>query len=467
MLVMMLYRKNRVTKIILIVFLPAIVMTVFLFVSPVANNKRYFLPMIYCVPILFAYCLYNGELDEKKSITYNSSMKRKLRDFVSAALLPLKALYGWVFFHIYWTKPLEDKVVFSCFSGKRYGDSPKYISIKLHETHPEVKQVWLYEKQKLKGLPKYIKQEERHSKKALKELATAKVWVNSHYQPCWMLKRKKGQFFIQTWHGGIGFKKIGLDAVHKIPFVELVNLKSNAKKVDIWVTDSDWSVNVHRKANNYKGNFLKSGLPRTEFLVKDEKVAKTRVQNFYGIEKNKKIALYVPTMRYNPGQNDFMIDVDGVLDSLKKSFGGDWVFMIRLHPANQNIQKQIINLYKDVYNGMEYDDVQDLIAGADACISDYSSAVFDSAILRHPTFCFAFDKEKYEGKERGFYQKPEDLPFPVAKDNDELCKVIAKFDKKKYKKELDEYFEKVGLYDEKDSTRKVVDLIETKLIGLK
>ena len=30
----------------------------FLFVSPVANNKRYFLPIVYCAPLLFTYFMY-------------------------------------------------------------------------------------------------------------------------------------------------------------------------------------------------------------------------------------------------------------------------------------------------------------------------------------------------------------------------------------------------------------------------
>lgn len=388
---------------------------------------------------------------------------KKLRDFISMVLSPLKMVYGWLVFRFYWFLPLEKKVVFSCFSGKRYGDSPKYISLMLHEQYPDIQQVWIYNEKKLAGLPKYARQVKRRTLRMMKELATAKVWVDSHYQPCWVFKRKSGQFFIQTWHGGIGLKKIGLEAEHKVSVVELLRMNDTAKKTDIWVTDSEWSVRVHRQANNYKGDFLKIGLPKTDFMIRNEKKSKERVHDFYKISDNKRIVLYAPTMRKIIRKDDFDIKVQEIRDALSKRFGGEWIFIVRLHPVNQDIQKKIIELNEGVYDGLKYGDMQDMIASADVFISDYSSAIFDSAILKHPTFCFAFDEERYCGKERGFYQKPEDLPFPIARTEEELCEEIEKFDEEKYKKDLGKYFSKVGLFDSKGSTEKVVKIIAEKM----
>lgn len=389
----------------------------------------------------------------------------KLRDYISVLLSPLKIVYGWLVFHFYFRLPLEKKVVFSCFSGKRYGDSPKYVSEMLHEKHPDIKQIWIYNKNKLVGVPKYVHQVKRHSLEMMRELATAKVWVDSHYQPCWVFKRKDGQFFIQTWHGGIGFKKIGLEAEHKVSFVERMRMKDTAKKVDVWVTDSDWSVRVHREANNYKGKFLKIGLPKIDFMIKNKDKSKERVHDFYKIPNNKKIVFYAPTMRKIIKKGDFDIKVQEILDSLARRFGGDWIFILRMHPVNQDIQKKIIELNAGVYDGLKYGDMQDMIAAADVFISDYSSAVFDSAILEHPTFCFAFDEDRYCGKERGFYQKPEDLPFPIARTEEELCKEIEKFDEKVYKRELKNYYDSVGLFEPNGSTEKVVEIIAEKMYG--
>ncbi|MBR3169303.1 CDP-glycerol glycerophosphotransferase family protein [Candidatus Saccharibacteria bacterium] len=382
---------------------------------------------------------------------------KKLRDFVSMILSPLKVIYGWIIFHIYWFLPLENKVVFSCFSGKRYGDSPKYISMMLHEKHPEIKQVWIYDKKKLVGLPKYIRQVKRHSREMMKELATSKVWVDSHYQPCWVFKRKNGQFFLETWHGGLGFKKIGFETKEKIPMVELARLRHTSKAVDLWLSNSDWLSNAFRNGNRYEGEILKIGLPKMAFLIKNEKDSRKKVREFYGLNEDSKLVVYAPTMRKNPKETDFDIDVKSVLGALEEKMGGDFKMAIRLHPVNEAECKNI-EFGGDVLKGNAYSDMQELIAAADVFISDYSSAMFDSAILRHPTFCFAFDEDEYE-KERGFCVKLKDLPFPIARNNEELIREIEEFDKKEYEKKLDQYFEKVGLNEQKDSTEKVVAII--------
>lgn len=376
-------------------------------------------------------------------------------------LSPLKVFYGWVFFHIYWFLPLEKKAVFSCFSGKRYGDSPKYISMMLHEKHPEIKQIWIYDKKRLEGLPNYIQQVKRHSLKMMKELATAKVWVDSHYQPCWIFKRKSGQFFLETWHGGLGFKKIGFETQEKIPLVELARLKHTAKKVDLWLSNSDWLTNAFRKGNRYEGKILKSGLPKMAFLMKNEKESRKKVRDFYKLKDDVKLVVYAPTMRKKPKETDFDIDAKNVLNALKEKNGGKWKMAIRLHPVNEAECKNI-EFGGDVLKGNVYGDMQELIAAADVFISDYSSAMFDSAILRHPTFCFAFDENEYE-EERGFCVKLKELPFPVARNNEELLNEIKSFDRKAYEKKLDQYFEKVGLNEPKDSTEKVVEIIEKEL----
>ena len=386
---------------------------------------------------------------------------KKLRDFVSMVLSPLKVIYGWIVFHFYWLYPLENKVVFSCFSGKRYGDSPKYISIMLHEKNPEIKQIWVYDKRKLKGLPKYVKQVRRHSREMMKEFATAKVWVDSHYQPAWIFKRKKGQFFIETWHGGLGFKKIGYETQEKISMVELARLKHTSKVVDVWLSNSDWLSNAFRKGNRYEGKIIKNGLPKMAFLIKNEKASREKVRDFYKLKEGTKLVVYAPTMRKHPKETDFNIDVEGVIDALGQKFGGDFKMAIRIHPVNE-AECKAIKEASDALDGNAYLDMQELIAATDVFISDYSSAMFDSAILRHPTFCFAFDEDEYE-EERGFCVKLKDLPFPIAKNNEELMRKIKDFNKKQYEKDLDQYFDKVGLNEQEDSTEKAVEMIVEKI----
>ena len=46
---------------------------------------------------------------------------------------------------------------------------------------------------------------------SLYHLSTAKIWIDNCRKSPYITKRKK-QYYIQTWHGAIGFKKIEKEA---------------------------------------------------------------------------------------------------------------------------------------------------------------------------------------------------------------------------------------------------------------
>ena len=55
--------------------------------------------------------------------------------------------------------------------------------------------------------------------------------------------------------------------------------------------------------------------------------------------------------------------------------------------------------------------------------------------------------------------KLDELPFLVARNNDELYNNIISFDNDIYCKKLDEYFTKVGLVKDGHATEKIVKMI--------
>ena len=107
------------------------------------------------------------------------------------------------------------KVVFSCFQGRNYGDNPRYISERLHERCPEAKIVWLFRPDTMAKvrdrLPDYVVPVSMKSFRAYAELATARVWVDNYTKNNLLTWDPKKQFYIQTWHGDRGFKRVGFD----------------------------------------------------------------------------------------------------------------------------------------------------------------------------------------------------------------------------------------------------------------
>jgi CDP-glycerol glycerophosphotransferase len=71
---------------------------------------------------------------------------------------------------------------------------------------------------------------------------------------------------------------------------------------------------------------------------------------------------------------------------------------------------------------------------------------------------YAKDYDAYL-KERNFYIKFEELPFPLAKTNDELLHNIAHFNNALYKTELEKFKNRIGIIDDGNASKRVVDRI--------
>ena len=129
--------------------------------------------------------------------------------------------------------------------------------------------------------------------------------------------------------------------------------------------------------------------------------------------------------------------------------------------ASRKINKD--SLYNNhVINVTEYPDMQELILSCDMFISDYSSCIFDAAITGIPCFTFATDFEDYKS-DRGVYYEMDELPFPYAKNNDELMQNIENFDTDDYSAKWKAFAERTGLHETghaaKDIAEKIIKFI--------
>src|SRR5699024_1655089 len=74
-----------------------------------------------------------------------------------------------------------------------------------------------------------------------------------------------------------------------------------------------------------------------------------------------------------------------------------------------------------------YPDVRELLLATDLLIADYSSIAVEYSLLERPILLYAFDKEWYLDKDRGFYYDYEDTaPGPILTTMDELCACIRR-----------------------------------------
>lgn len=369
-------------------------------------------------------------------------------------------------------KIVPNKIVFCNYFGKSYGCNPKYITEEIIKQNLPYELVWLVKdaKNKVNEFPKEVKVVPYLTKEAYQELASAKVWVNnSRWFGYWFdgLYKKPEQYYIQTWHGALGMKKIEASIKDENPIWRKW-AKVDSKNIDCLLASNITDEKILSECFWYDGEIFRSGYPRNDifFLPKEEKqFIKEKVYKDLGISLDKKIVLYLPTFRDDHRTSNFNLDILSVLETVNKKFNEDYIAAIRLHPSTK---KQVGKLFdfgnENIVDAISYPDIQELLVASDIIITDYSSGILDAMLEHKKCFIFATDLELYQ-KERGFYFPLSDTPFSVAENNEELIENIKIFDESEYLKKVETYLKEKEYLLDGNATKRVVNRIKQVIEG--
>ena len=317
------------------------------------------------------------------------------------------------------------KVYFISFLGKSYSDNPRSISEQLHLQNPEYKIVWAFvsphkEKQEV---PAYVKKVKIRSLKHLYELTTAGFWVDNY---CKNLdtKKRKGQYYIQTWHGDRGPKRILADSVKDKNNYQLFE----SLNCDLCVSGSEFGDALYRSSFKYNGDILSVGCPRNDALIgpnssKDQQFIRNRI----GIPVDYRVLLYAPTFRdCIPSKTQIVnLNIADVVQSLEKTTNEKWLVLLRGHTGRKLILEGMDHCR--TIDTSDYEDAKDLLFISDALISDYSSIAPDFALRKKPIFLYVSDINLYQQNDRKLWYRIEDTPFWFAKTAEELNTLISNF----------------------------------------
>ncbi|MBE5963202.1 MAG: glycerophosphotransferase [Lachnospiraceae bacterium] len=362
-------------------------------------------------------------------------------------------------FYLFRIVPIkQNKIVFCNYLGKGYGCNPKYIAEEIIKQKKDWELVWLTENMNA-SFPKEIKKVRYESVRSIFELATAGVWIDNQRKLYYNRKRRK-QYFIETWHGGGGpMKKIGADNPRNFgnkPYER--TSKHMDRIVDLMISNSTCCSKIYRSAFLYTGEILECGYPRNDILAGEWYGYKEKVYAFFGLPMETKTVLYAPTYRNGRKLDQYQLDLVMLREELHKRFGGEWVVLMRLHPTMAK-KADYVTYSSEVRNASVYDDTQELLAGCDILISDYSSVISEFALTKKPVFLYATDVKEY-AVERDFYIDYYTLPFPIAENNQQLKHNIETFQDLEYKEKVEDYLRLVGMKDQGRAANTIVQRIE-------
>ena len=363
-----------------------------------------------------------------------------------------KVWQGW------WRRmPIQkNKVILWSDNFKSFGCSPKYIALYLAEHYPgKFDVVWVLEQGRPvpEGLPEGIRIVRYFSMEYLKEIATAKVIICNHRTgKHHYFKKRKGQFYIQTWHSSLRLKKIEGDAPG-LGEDYAAYASADSQKIDLLLSGCAFSTDIFKRAFWYDGEIFEHGTPRCDGFFR-ESDAKTKVYRFYNIPAGKKLALYAPTFRKDKKASVYGMD----FEKLSAALGSDWTVACRLHP---NLNADVSGL--NCLSMSNYPDMQELLAACDLLITDYSSSMFDMAVAGKKCALYVPDLESYMANERGLYFDIQALPFPKAKDMDELCCCVGDFTG--YAERCQAFLREIGSFEDGNAAQAVTQRIERVCYG--
>jgi CDP-glycerol glycerophosphotransferase len=288
---------------------------------------------------------------------------------------------------------------------------------------PEVKIVWLVRSQFKQFVPDYVVIVPPKLRFVLKAQAQAKVWVmNYTYRKQSGIYKGRDNFYIQTWHGDRGLKTIGYLTEHS----KEKNYNGNdLSHCDLFVAASDYGVKKARQGLLYEGEVIVEGMPRNDKLVCIDKYSDDikKIRKSLGIGNDVKVLLYAPTYRDEKRSQQCVIDISASLSSLENC-GDKWICLVRYHSLSKGTSMSSDK--SACLDVTSYPDMADLLLVADLLITDYSSSAGDFLLTGKPVVLAHFDRSDYEAQGRPLWVNPEEAGFLVAKNQDELNKMLSK-----------------------------------------
>lgn len=261
-------------------------------------------------------------------------------------------------------------------------------------------------------------------------LGRARVFiVDDYYFPIYPIRPRAGTTIVQVWHACGAFKRFGRSLENKRFGVD----RAVRDRVPIHANYDLCLVSSPTAAVHFADAFGQPldrfvyalGIPRTDVLFGAERIAarNAELRVLYGIPPDRRVILYAPTFRGDRiGDARFNDQLD--LGRLRTGLGDDHVVLLRLHPFIREqavIGPELAGFAIDV---SDHPDINELLPLADLLVTDYSSVIFEFALLGRPMVFFAPDHADYE-LERGFYfDYRAGVPGPVVETTDEVVAAI-------------------------------------------
>lgn len=368
-----------------------------------------------------------------------------------------------ILYRAFWVFPIKkNRILFKSHQGQNYNCNPKYICEYFNRHYPgKYELVWVFqEPEKFRDIPGIVTVKCK-SLKWLYYCATTKVFVTNFFTSV-LTPKRKGQLVMETWHG-YAYKQIGF-SLKNDSAKAIWKRNKVVKNIDLFLTPTS-QIDVGLEIGyHYHGEFLHSGLPRNDVQLNPARreAAYHKIRSQYHLKEY--VVLYTPTFRKEgEGQNVKVIfPYEQFACVLEKRVGKSVSIMVHSHHFNGSSVKVKGAHIVDV---SEYPDTQELFCAADMLITDYSSCMWDFALLKRPCLLYVPDLDEYRQEDRGFYSPIETWPGIVCKTPEELFREAARLDEDRCAAIAEKHLHDFGCCENGTASRQACERIEEFIKG--
>ena len=143
--------------------------------------------------------------------------------------------------------------------------------------------------------------------------------------------------------------------------------------------------------------------------------------------RDKKLLLFAPTFR-GRGKGDCSYPMETFnIDRVLETLGEDWAVVVKLHPYLKEsvcFDEKNKNRVAECPNW----DINDVLFSTDFLVTDYSSVIFEAALLETPMAFLAFDLEEYIAERDFYYDFKSFVPGPIVNTDTEIAQIARSGD---------------------------------------
>lgn len=258
------------------------------------------------------------------------------------------------------------------------------------------------------------------------EMAQSKYILVDDYEPMiYTIKLRDGQELIQVWHAMGAFKKFGYSR-------STANKNSlTHKNYTKAIVSSPELTGIYAEAFGIdESKVYPVGVPRTDMLFDEAYKAQTmkRLYEKQPLLKDKKICLFAPTFRGNNVNDGHYPEEFFNVEEFANSLPNDWAVIIKYHPFIKNTPIIPENVKNRVFDFTDEREINDILYITDVLVTDYSSVIFENAIVGNALVLYAPDLNDYTG-DRGFYFDYNEYSCgEIVKDKNNLAAAVINAD---------------------------------------